>query len=80
MKRATALNKLKKKYCNCKNCPDLAKTRTQVVFGVGNPDKCKVVILGEAPGAKEDESGEPFVGRSGKFHLRNLPARLDGWG
>lgn len=47
-------------------CPDLAKTATNLVFGVGNPN-ADIVIIGEAPGKKEDELGEPFVGASGKF-------------
>ena len=43
------------------------RSRSQVVFGVGDPDKCKLVIIGEAPGAREDEQGEPFVGKSGQL-------------
>ena len=49
----------------CRNCP-LAETRTNVVFGVGNPHS-PLMIVGEAPGKDEDEQGEPFVGRSGKL-------------
>lgn len=49
----------------CTLC-DLAKTRTKVVFGVGNK-KSKVILVGEAPGANEDLQGEPFVGRAGKL-------------
>jgi uracil-DNA glycosylase len=44
----------------------LAETRTQTVFGVGNP-MSKVVFFGEAPGADEDRQGEPFVGRAGQL-------------
>lgn len=47
-------------------CPDLAAQATQLVFGVGNPDT-DIVFIGEAPGKKEDEQGEPFVGAAGKF-------------
>ncbi len=47
----------------CFNCP-LSKTRTNVVIDRGNPE-AKIVILGEAPGAREDEQGLAFVGRSG---------------
>lgn len=47
-------------------CPDLATQATQLVMGAGNPD-ADIVIIGEAPGKKEDELGLPFVGASGKF-------------
>lgn len=47
-------------------CPDLAKQATQLVFGSGNPD-AEVVFIGEAPGKKEDQTGEPFVGAAGRF-------------
>ena len=50
----------------CTLCEELALTRTQTVFGVGNPDT-ELVFLGEAPGADEDRQGEPFVGRAGKL-------------
>ena len=50
----------------CTLCEELALTRTQTVFGVGNPDS-ELVFLGEAPGADEDRLGEPFVGRAGKL-------------
>jgi len=52
--------------CNaCTKC-ELHKTRTNVVFGVGNRD-CDVLIIGEGPGENEDLQGEPFVGRAGKL-------------
>lgn len=54
----------------CTRC-DLALTRTQVVPGSGNPD-ARVMFLGEAPGAREDERGVPFVGRSGELLDRML--------
>lgn len=47
----------------CERCP-LHETRTQTVFGVGDPS-ADWVIVGEAPGAEEDRLGEPFVGRAG---------------
>lgn len=56
-------------------CPDLAKTAKQLVFGEGNPD-ADIVFIGEAPGKKEDESGLPFVGASGKF-LSEMLALID---
>lgn len=49
----------------CHKCP-LADGRTQVVFGVGNP-QARVLIVGEAPGKNEDLQGEPFVGAAGKY-------------
>jgi uracil-DNA glycosylase family 4 len=49
----------------CTQC-ELSRSRTQTVFGVGNPD-ADWMIVGEAPGAEEDRRGEPFVGRAGKL-------------
>jgi DNA polymerase len=48
----------------CEACPDLCESRSRIVNGVG-PDDADLVFVGEAPGANEDEEGEPFVGRSG---------------
>jgi DNA polymerase len=50
----------------CTRCPELAQTRTQVVFGAGNAD-ADLMFVGEAPGAREDEQGVPFVGAAGKL-------------
>ena len=50
----------------CQKCPHLARSRTQTVFGVGNPD-ADLMFIGEAPGADEDARGEPFVGRAGQL-------------
>lgn len=50
----------------CTRCPELAQTRTQVVFGSGNAD-ADLMFVGEAPGAREDEQGIPFVGAAGKL-------------
>ena len=47
-------------------CPELAGTATQLVPGEGNSD-ADIVFVGEAPGAREDKSGKPFVGAAGKF-------------
>lgn len=47
-------------------CPDLAKRAKQLVFGTGDAN-ADIVFIGEAPGKKEDETGEPFVGAAGKF-------------
>ena len=56
---------LREAVASCTRCP-LCETRTQTVFGVGNPD-ADWMIIGEAPGAEEDRRGEPFVGRAGKL-------------
>jgi uracil-DNA glycosylase len=53
----------------CKLCP----TRTNIVFGVGNPD-AELVFVGEAPGADEDAQGEPFVGRAGQLLTKMIEA------
>jgi DNA polymerase len=47
----------------CTRC-ELHRTRTQTVFGVGDPS-ARLMFIGEAPGAEEDRQGEPFVGRAG---------------
>jgi DNA polymerase len=56
----------------CTRCP-LHETRKQVVFGEGDPH-ARLVCVGEAPGAREDETGRPFVGRAGKLLDRLLLA------
>jgi DNA polymerase len=48
----------------CERCPELVASRSRIVNGVG-PEDAALLFLGEAPGEKEDEGGEPFVGRSG---------------
>jgi DNA polymerase len=50
----------------CVRCPQLAATRTQVVFGSGNAD-ADLMFVGEAPGRSEDEQGIPFVGQAGQL-------------
>jgi DNA polymerase len=60
-----ALAALKQEVSVCTKC-ELHKTRTQTVFGVGNPN-ADWLIIGEAPGADEDKQGEPFVGRAGQL-------------
>ena len=57
------LEKLKKQALECHLC-NLSKSRTHVVFGEGN-EAADLMFVGEAPGASEDSSGKPFVGRSG---------------
>ena len=60
-----AWEELIEKCLNCQAC-GLRRTCTQVVFGVGDPN-AEVLFIGEAPGANEDQQGEPFVGRAGKL-------------
>jgi uracil-DNA glycosylase len=50
----------------CQRCPQLASTRTTVVFGSGNAD-AELMFIGEAPGANEDKQGLPFVGQAGRL-------------
>lgn len=50
--------------CACERCPALVESRSRIVNGVG-PDDATLLFVGEAPGATEDDEGEPFVGRSG---------------
>jgi DNA polymerase len=56
---------LKARVAACTRCA-LCSTRTQTVFGVGNP-QAQWLVVGEAPGAEEDRQGEPFVGRAGQL-------------
>ncbi len=59
------LEKIKSECNNCKKC-SLGITRTNIVFSDGNPN-AKILLIGEAPGADEDATGTPFVGRAGKL-------------
>lgn len=61
----TSLYELEKVVKSCVHCP-LKETRTQVVFGVGNP-QADLMFVGEAPGYHEDLQGEPFVGAAGRL-------------
>jgi DNA polymerase len=56
---------LEREALACTKCP-LAETRTQVVFGVGDP-RTDLLFVGEGPGEQEDLTGEPFVGRAGRL-------------
>jgi uracil-DNA glycosylase len=57
---------------DCKRCK-LAPSRTNLVYGVGNPD-ADLVFVGEAPGADEDAQGEPFVGKAGQLLTKMIEA------
>ena len=57
----------------CRKCTELARCRKSVVFGVGNR-QTELMFIGEAPGADEDEQGEPFVGRAGQLLTKIIEA------
>jgi DNA polymerase len=64
--RVAALARLAAQVARCRRCPELVRNRTQTVFGTGNP-YAQLVFIGEAPGADEDQLGEPFVGAAGQL-------------
>lgn len=66
------LEGIRKNLGDCKRCK-LSATRKNIVFGVGNP-KARLVFVGEGPGADEDETGEPFVGKAGGVLNRLITA------
>ena len=61
------------RVCTCVKCPNLANSRTQTVFGVGDPN-ADIMFVGEAPGADEDAQGEPFVGKAGQLLTKIIKA------
>jgi uracil-DNA glycosylase family 4 len=69
---AAPLQELAARVRNCQNCR-LHESRTQVVFGSGNP-QADLVFVGEAPGQEEDRLGEPFVGAAGQLLTRIIAA------
>jgi uracil-DNA glycosylase len=71
--KAQMLASLRERVCGCTKCAHLARTRTQTVFGVGNPE-AEIMFIGEAPGADEDQQGEPFVGRAGQLLTKIIKA------
>ena len=70
--KAESLDELYQAIHECQKCP-LGQSRTNFVFGVGNPD-AEIMFVGEAPGSDEDRLGEPFVGRAGKLLNKILGA------
>ncbi len=66
----TSLEQFNTKICGCLKCP-LGATRTNFVFGSGNAN-ADIMVIGEAPGADEDEQGLPFVGRAGQLLTKIL--------
>jgi uracil-DNA glycosylase family 4 len=71
--RGRSLALLKQRVIDCTRCTELAAQRTQTVFGSGPPD-ARLCFFGEAPGADEDASGEPFVGRAGQLLTKIIEA------
>ena len=67
--KAAAFSGLRQRALACRKCAHLAASRTQVVFGVGTAE-ARLMFVGEAPGAEEDEQGEPFVGKAGQLLTR----------
>jgi len=70
--KATSLEILNEQIHDCTKC-DLASTRKNFVFGTGSPT-ANVMVIGEAPGADEDEQGVPFIGRAGQLLTKMLEA------
>jgi DNA polymerase len=62
--RPAVLAAMAAEISTCQRCPHLAATRKNTVFGTGNPNT-RLMFVGEAPGADEDATGKPFVGRAG---------------
>jgi DNA polymerase len=67
--KAAAFAALRERAMACVKCAHLASARKTVVFGVGSLDAA-LMFIGEAPGADEDEQGEPFVGKAGQLLTR----------
>jgi len=67
---ASGLRLIREDIGDCTRCRLHKQGRKQVVFGVGNP-RAELMFIGEAPGADEDQQGEPFVGRAGQL-LNNM--------
>ena len=71
--KSELLEPIRERVRVCTKCAHLACSRTQTVFGVGNSD-ANLMFIGEAPGADEDQQGEPFVGRAGQLLTKILKA------
>jgi len=71
--KTAAYAELQRRALACRQCAHLAASRKSVVFGVGNIDS-PLLFVGEAPGADEDEQGEPFVGKAGQLLTKIIEA------
>jgi uracil-DNA glycosylase len=67
--KIAAFAELRQRVMACVKCPHLASSRKNVVFGVGSLE-AELMFVGEAPGADEDDQGEPFVGKAGQLLTR----------
>src|SRR5688500_4651193 len=70
--RAASLDEFERMIADCRKCP-LWETRTTLVFGTGSP-QAGIMVIGEAPGADEDQQGKPFVGAAGRLLTKILEA------
>ena len=71
--KAAAFGELRQRALACVKCSNLAAARRNVVFGVGDIN-AQLMFVGEAPGADEDEQGEPFVGKAGQLLTKIIQA------
>lgn len=69
---AQLLDEIRTEIGDCRRCK-LCQGRTNIVFGVGNPE-ARLVFVGEGPGGEEDKQGEPFVGRAGQLLTKMINA------
>ena len=72
-RKVRRLRRVAERALACVKCPHLASSRKTVVFGVGSID-AQLMFVGEAPGADEDEQGEPFVGTAGQLLTKIIQA------
>lgn len=73
LEKTAAFAALRERAQACVKCPNLASSRKNVVFGIGNIE-AQLMFVGEAPGADEDEQGEPFVGKAGQLLTKIIQA------
>lgn len=71
--RKSRLSILQSEVAQCTKCPELVRCREHTVFGEGNP-QARFMFFGEAPGADEDHSGRPFVGKAGQLLTKMIEA------
>jgi uracil-DNA glycosylase len=71
--KQSAFQKLEELASKCTKCQSLAYSRKNVVFGTGSLNS-EILFIGEAPGAEEDATGRPFVGKAGELLTRIIQA------